>query len=198
MGSNEDEDVTGMHIKCSATRFLFIDEIEATGAETIGDLEFNTKTNVDAKSFFKYFDDRKQIRRFGGINVCLFRVFWQLKPTGGFAFMSNPYADGVLQSASASRIMSMVWDEDHPDAIEKWAHNERAMHLSVNFRSGADQWFSHVLDACRSGKLEEDDYNFLHGYPTITKISFWYDRKDDEGWNHSQRCEHRATGSLVL
>ena len=54
-------------------------------------------------------------------------------------------------------------------------------------------WYSNFLEACRSGTPEEADYNFLHGYPTTAKISFWYEREDNDQWVHPAWCE--ATGN---
>ena len=63
------------------------------------------------------------------------------------------------------------------------------MELTVNIRSGEDVWYSKLLDACRSGTLQEDDYNFLHGYPTAAPITFWYHRKG-ENWVHAEWCQN--------
>ena len=51
-----------------------------------------------------------------------------------------------------------------------WAQ-ERILHLDVNGRSGADVWFSSLLVQCRQGNLQEDDYNFSHGHPTVPESS---------------------------
>ena len=58
------------------------------------------------------------------------------------------------------------------------------LHLDTNERSGADKWFGGILDACRSGTLGEDNYNFLHGYPTKEHILFWYHRREDQSFVH--------------
>ena len=60
------------------------------------------------------------------------------------------------------------------------------MHLDTNERSGADKWFGGVLDACRDGNLGEDDYNFIHGYPTKKPIRFWYHRRKDASFQHDE------------
>ena len=46
-------------------------------------------------------------RPFGGVNVFFLGDFWQLRPTGQLAIMSNPYGTKVLDSAKANTIMSM-------------------------------------------------------------------------------------------
>ena len=137
-GRGDWEEVPSMTIQCNSTRFLFIDEIEATGADTIGQLEFNIASHVSPKSLFKYKEDGKTIRPFGGLNMCFLGDFWQLKPTGQIALMSDVYALKVLESARGSYIMSMFWDSACPDALQPWQDNERVLHLSINIRSGSD------------------------------------------------------------
>ena len=88
-----------MCTKTRALRWIFLDEIEATGTEVTGQLEQNVRFHVPAKSPFKYKD--KQIRPFGGVNICCLGDFWQLRPTGQIALMSNPFALQVQESAKA-------------------------------------------------------------------------------------------------
>ena len=45
-----DEEVPSMTTQCNNVRFLFIDEIEGSGAETLGGLEDNTVKHVSNKS----------------------------------------------------------------------------------------------------------------------------------------------------
>jgi len=42
----QQDDVSSMHIKCSSLRFLLIDEIEATGAEVLADLEETVRSHA--------------------------------------------------------------------------------------------------------------------------------------------------------
>ena len=46
-------DVPVMSTRCGALRWLFIDEVEATGADTIGDLEQNVRFHVSSKNRYK-------------------------------------------------------------------------------------------------------------------------------------------------
>ena len=68
-----------MSIKCGALRWLFFDEVEATGAEVIGQLEQNVRCHISSKS--KYKRTHKVDCAVGGVNT-FSGVFWQLRPTG--------------------------------------------------------------------------------------------------------------------
>ena len=183
--------------QCGKLRFLFIDETEATGADTIGELEHHVTFHISSKSKYKYAlqSGKKDIlpRPFGGVNVFFLGDFWQLRPTGQLAIMSNPYGSKVLDSSNANLIMSMFWKSGHRNSLQAWEDGKRILHLSVNERSGADVWFSKLLNSCRQGELREDDYNFLHGYPTKSKIDFWYAERSNPLWKHEdQNCHYQS------
>ena len=130
------------------------------------------------------------VRTFGGVNTFFLGDFWQLRPTGQVALMSNPYAQKAIENARARDIMGMFWHTGLSFSLQEWQAQERILHLDVNERSGADEWFSNVLNSCREGTLSEDDYNFLHGYPTMAPIIFWYQHKDNLAWQHDASACH--------
>ena len=123
-----------MTTKMNAVRFLFIDEIEAAGADTIGTLEPNSYSHVATKNPYKFRADGSS-RPFGGLNVFFLGDFWQLSPTGQIAIMSDVTAAKVIESARARFIMSIFWDRDHPDTLQAWHGSERVLHLTTNIRS---------------------------------------------------------------
>ena len=87
------------------------------------------------------------------------------------------------------------WRRTDAASLLPWKDGKRMLHLTRNELSGADHWFSSVLSACRVGNLTENDYNFLHGYPTEdtpeAKIDFWYAHRDNAEWKHdSQGCRY--------
>ena len=185
--SADSEEVPSMTIKFNALRFLFIDEIEATGADVIGKLEHNIRFHIHTSNRYRYQEGGKEVRPFGGVNVCFFGDFWQLNPTGQIAIMSNPYSEKALSNATASAILNMFWNADNKMGLQCWRGKERVLHLSTNLRSGVDKWFSDVLDACRLGCLPEDDYNFLHGLPTQTPVTFWFHQREAPAeWHQEQ------------
>jgi hypothetical protein len=189
--------VSAMSRKCGALRFLFIDEVEATGAETIGQLEHNLCFHVSSTNKFKY-DSKNLPRPFGGVNTLHLGDFWQLRPTGQIAIMSDPFSQKCLESAKASEIMGMFWFQNLDFFLQAWRGQERMLHLDVNERSGADTWFSRVLDACREGGLEEEDYNFLHGYPTQNGPDTWYHLRHVSAGRHVEpRCRYEVIPSTA-
>jgi hypothetical protein len=178
-----------MGVKCNCLRFLFIDEVEASGLNLISQVEEATRKNAGRlfKKSLKQ-NGEEDVRVFGGLNVFFLGDFWQLPPTGQIAVMSNPHNGKVLECAQANFVMSMFWFKNHWGALQPWKDNERVLHLNENKRSGKDVWFSHLLDDCREGKMTESDYNFLHGFPTMCRtrasctsnrcLAFEYQMKD--------------------
>ena len=140
---------------CNAARFLFIDEIEATGADTLATMEENILFHTSYKSPWRY-KDKDFPRPFGGMNVCFFGDFWQLTPTGQIAIMSDVTAPKVLESARAHYMMTVFWDSETWDTLQPWSSSSsshRVLELTTNIRSGEDVWFSKVLEAWRAGAL---------------------------------------------
>ena len=192
-----DEEVSSMALQCTRVRFLFIDEVEAAGAETIAKLESNMRENVSSRNRWCYREDKDTRRTFGGVNVFFLGDFWQLTPTGQIAIMGNLYGEKVLENEHALHVMLMFWKADYPDAVQVWNDDSksRVIDLTVNVRSGADKWFSDLLASCRLGEMCEDDYNFLHGFPTTTAITFWWAKAQDKEWKHPAWCAERRNAT---
>ena len=67
--------------------------------------------------------------------------------------------------------MTMFWVENHREALQAWHPGpEWVLHLDVNKRSGGNEWFSQLLNACREGRMDLEDYSFLHGFPTARSV----------------------------
>ena len=115
------------HKQCGALRWLWIDEVEATGADTIGDLEHNIRFHISAKSLLKY-DSAKNVRVFGGVNVFM-GDFWQLRPTGQIALMSSPFAQKAMEKAKAQQIMNMFWNPGISFSLQQWPDKRRMLHF---------------------------------------------------------------------
>ena len=103
------EEIPALGTKCGALRFLFIDEVEAVGAELLGQLEHNVRAHISSQNSFKYADKEQRYPRFfGGVNVVLLGDFWQLRPPGQIAIMSDPTSRKVAESARAREIMACL------------------------------------------------------------------------------------------
>ena len=82
--TRQDEETPTMTVKCGKLRFLFIDEIEATGADTIGALEAHVAFHASRQSPYKFATKREDNgkvttdlvpRCFGGVNVFFLGYF---------------------------------------------------------------------------------------------------------------------------
>ncbi len=100
-----EDQVSSMAVKTSCLRFLFIDEIEASGCQLLNDLEERVSRNHNSR--YKYSVGSTYPRPFAGINVLLFGDFWQLAPVGQVVVMQNPFADNALESAGVQHILQM-------------------------------------------------------------------------------------------
>ena len=144
-GQSTDE-LPSMTIRCGALRWIFIDEVEALGAETFGELEQTISYHIPSKSPFKR-TATGTVRPYGGVNVILSGDFWQQRPPGQISLMSNPFALKVKESARAALSMGMFWFGDLNFSLQTWKGQERMLHLDTNERSGADKWYSDVLQS---------------------------------------------------
>ena len=106
--------------------------------------------------------------------------------------MGNPYSDSALGNESVQNIMSRIWhcadETENPNAIQVWSelpeeNISRVLNFEVNQRSGGDVWFADLLTSCREGNMNDDDYRFLHGLPTL-HCGSWLSRR-----NHSSCVE---------
>lgn len=174
-----------MHVKCARLRFLFIDEIEATGAGLVAQLEDAVLRGVPQKNSYRYHTRLDYIRMkgslpraFGGVNVFCVGDFYQLDPVGSVAFMGNPCSISVAGNAQTANMMGRFWscvDDNDPDALQHWdepqcpsGEGRKVLDLDVNHRSGADIWYSDLLTSCREGAMTTEDWQYLHGCPTKT------------------------------
>ena len=88
-------------------RWIFIDEVEAVGAEILGILEENT-TKAARRKGYKFrvnVADPLRLRPFGGINTCFYGDLWQLPPVMHVSISSNPFRMKANESNQARKIM---------------------------------------------------------------------------------------------
>ena len=108
--------------------------------------------------------------------------------------MQNPLT--TMNLATPSLIVNTFWlKEETPGVypLQSWNNDDkhRVMHLDVNKRSGGDEWFSSVLDACRLGELDDEDYCFLYGFPT-KHCGSWLTQQN------KSTCTTAACGELLF
>ena len=58
------DEIPALSTKCGALRWIFIDEVEAVGAELLGQLEHNVRTHISSDSPFKYSNKKQRDVRF--------------------------------------------------------------------------------------------------------------------------------------
>ena len=101
--------------KMSILKYIFVDEIEAAGAELIGHAQNETLQHTRRPDVYRYAQNTSEAllqrnpRPWGGLNVMLIGDWWQLHPTGSMAIMSNPFATSILENASAQSTMHSLW-----------------------------------------------------------------------------------------
>ena len=84
----------------SLLQFVFIGEVEAAGADSLGMVEEEARRCTMRPDLYRYSTADKDglsklVRPLGGLNVLLIGDWWQLHPTGGIAIMSNRFARAV-------------------------------------------------------------------------------------------------------
>ena len=153
-----------MASKIEVCRWVFVDEVEALGAETLGILEENI-TEASRKKGYKFRGnnsaDPLNLRPFGGLNVCFFGDLWQLPPVMQVSVSSNPFRLKANESHQARKIMKFFWGQDK---LNGFTHKPFEFAVCKIIK---DEWYSSVIDECRAGALSDDTYNFLHGYPVL-------------------------------
>ena len=145
-------------------------------------------------------------RSFAGISTFLIGDFYQLPPVGGTPIMGNPYCESALENESVQNIMSRIWhcadEAENPNAIQLWTEVPgkspcRVLDFQVNQRSGSDTWFADLLTSCREGNMNDEDYRFLHGLPTL-HCGSWLSRKINLlAENHTVLCFKRGPKRCV-
>ena len=87
-------DMSSMAAKLQWCRFVLIDEIEAVGAEIIGQLQEHV-AEATRTQWYKYRKgDRVRARPFGGLNSITSGDWWQLPHVKAASLYNNPFRSG--------------------------------------------------------------------------------------------------------
>ena len=161
-GNKDSQDMSSMAAKMELCRWLFVDEVEAVGAEIIGVMDQNT-SDAARRRLYKFRGDTQDPldqRCFGGLNLCFFGDLWQLPPVLQVSVSSNPFRLKANTSHQARKAMNFFWGQDSLNGF-----TQRPFEFAVCKRI-KDTWYSKVVDECRDGAMCDDTFNFLHGYAT--------------------------------
>ena len=113
-GSGGSQDMSSMAAKMELCRWLFIDEVEAVGAEILGSVEQNT-SEAARRKLYKFRGGKEDVthqRCFGGLNLCLFGDLWQLPPVLQVSISSNPFHSQANSSHQVRKIMEFFLGQD--------------------------------------------------------------------------------------
>ena len=113
-GSTDLRDMSSMSTKMELCRWMFIDEVEAVGAEILGILEQHT-AEAARKRLYQFRGGRarpEDLRPFGGLNTGLFGDFWQMPPVRQINIRSNPFRDRSTLSHQARKMLTFFWGQD--------------------------------------------------------------------------------------
>jgi len=168
---NQAGDMSSMGAKTELLRFILLDECEATGASVLGQLQEHT-AEAARRELYKYKPGSKSIRPrpFGGLNVLLFGDLWQLPPPQQIGICSNPDNTPSKLDHHAKDILDMLW---RPTL--EWGFNgyhNFTVSKRLDFERDDAAWFVGIVDECRQGDLHDENYNFIHGYPTVVTGSW--------------------------
>ena len=119
-------------------RWVFVDEVEALGAEILGIMEQHT-SEAARRKLYKYRlnkQDPLHQRCFGGLNLCFFGDLWQLPPVLQVSISSNPFRSIANDKQQVRKIMEFFWGQD---AMNGFTH--KPFEFAVCKRT-ADEWFT--------------------------------------------------------
>ena len=126
---------------------------------------------------------------FGGINLIMLGDLWQIPPVRTISIAHNPF---LKKSANLSRMLEMFW-------TTTMVHSVTHRFVLTDSHRCVDPWWKAFLKEARAGKLSEDMYNFVHGYPTSVPGS-WMPEENTNGTILSARllCGNATCQDLWL
>lgn len=98
-------------------------------------------------------------KKCSAVNTLMFGDLWQLRPVSGTALCSNPAKAPTMLALHG---LQLLWGAETTPVQKCW-------NFTTSLRC-EDVWFQGVLAECRAGRLSDDNYFFLHGYPTRQRV----------------------------
>ena len=149
-------DVDVLFTRNQDLRWVLVDECFMLPDELFGAFEQQLADAAQNSPFKRSADG--QVRMFGGYNVMTFGDMFQIPPIPAFAALFLvPRAD---KSERAKKALEFFWGESE-DGLNFFVE------LTEQMRVRDDPWYQEdVLQQCRYGRLTEESYNYLHGFPT--------------------------------
>ena len=149
-------------------RWLIIDEISMVSAKLLAEVDVKLRSVVREIGTAKRGRDGID-RPFGGLNVIFCGDFWQLAPPDGGFLASIPTE--YIQDARKYRATPTV---AHGQSL-LWSGVATGIAGVTEFNECErcdDVWMREVQEEMRHGRLSEDNYSFLHGFPTAVPGSW--------------------------
>ena len=147
------------HKRMAHWRWLILDEISLVDAKLLGQAERDLREVIPAASRWKT-NREGQARAFGGINIIFTGDFHQLPPPAGIYLADvprcrlDPNGEKNPEHALADHAKEIFWGGEVKGITE----------LEVRERC-KDSWWNEVVDQTRAGRLSEDNWRYLHGFP---------------------------------
>ena len=143
-------------VKFQHLRWLIIDECSTSALEVLAVLEKRLQEAVRAKYSWKCRTTGTP-RPFAGINVLLAGDCWQFPAVKATSIFHNPFKHG--QSVQVANLQKVLWTHDR-------ANIQHLFELTQEHRC-VDPWLSAILHAARHGVVTQEQWAFLHGFPTL-------------------------------
>ena len=165
-------------VKYQHLRWLIIDECSTSALEVLAVLEKRLQEAVRARHSWKCRTTGTP-RPFAGINILLAGDCWQFPAVKATSIFHNPFKHG--QSVQVANLQKVLWTHDR-------ANIQHLFELTQEHRC-VDPWLSAILHAARHGAVTQEQWAFLHGFPTLHAGS----------WNpHTNKCCLQKAGLRCL
>ena len=137
-------------------------------AKFLAEIDCRLRSVMRERGTYKL-DGERYDRPFGALNVIFAGDFWHLDPPErGCISLSRVPGDLFNDRSKRPKQptveygFSLFWDCREP----RQKRDVQGMATLWRAERCKDWWFNQVLEECRSGALTEDNFNFMHGFPT--------------------------------